>query len=78
MLIEQSLTEDRSMQSDNLKKKKENENELSMSYNTLSLKKKSRNKIFIQQSFKSCSRVQSLQKNVFGYSFYRIKVLRRS
>lgn len=31
-------------------------------YNTLSLKKKTRNKIFIQQSFKSCSRVQSLQK----------------
>lgn len=31
-------------------------------YNPLSLRKKTRNKIFIRQSFKSCSRVQSLQK----------------
>lgn len=67
------------MQSDNLKKKKKKtKDELSNVLQHIVVEKKPKNKIIIQQSFKSCSRVQSLQKNVFGYSFYRIKVLRRS
>lgn len=43
------------------KKKRKLRKNCQIIYNTLSLKK-TRNKIFIQQSFKSCSRVQSLQK----------------
>lgn len=55
------------MQSDNLKKKKKKtKDELSNVLQHIVVEKKPKNKIIIQQSFKSCSRVQSLQKNVFG------------
>lgn len=53
------------MQRDNLKKKKEKKTKEELSNHLQRIvveKKQTRNKIFIQQSFKSCSRVQSLQK----------------
>lgn len=52
------------MQRDNLKKKKEKKTkeELSNHLQHIVVEKINRNKIFIQQSFKSCLRVQSLKK----------------
>lgn len=44
------------------KKEKKTKEELSNHLQRIVVEKKTRNKIFIQQSFKSCSRVQSLQK----------------